>query len=211
MSIIKVQHKSHETPRPYTKQEFEEVFQIAYLEQLDFEDWRVEQYIRKKCAWAYKKGRIEPLTLWLGKLHATDIERDENCAVTIRWIDPEIGYGLFSDQPLKKWSYLGEYSGLLRRRNLLFRNVNDYCFQYPREWIGLQAFTIDSQDQGNYTRFINHSDEPNLEALSFFHDGIFRIGFRACADIPAGTELTYDYGKIFWNHRKKLPIRPLIV
>ena len=92
----------------------------------------------------------------------------------------------------------------MRRRGLLRRDVNDYCFQYPREWTATKAFTIDSEDQGNYTRFINHSDTPNVESRSFFHDGVFHIAFRTIEEIEAGSELTYDYGEIYWNNRKKI-------
>ncbi|MCP5469737.1 MAG: SET domain-containing protein-lysine N-methyltransferase [Chlamydiales bacterium] len=191
-------------PCPYTRADFERVFNIRYLDALEFNDWRTESYIRKKCAQAHRKGNIESLAIWLGKLHGKSMEEGAGIDVTIKWIDERIGYGLFTNQKLKKWQYVGEYVGLLRRRNLIFRNVNDYCFQYPREWRTTKAFTIDSEDQGNYTRFINHSDTPNVESLSFFHDGVFRIGFRAIEEIAAGTELTYDYGEIYWNNRKKL-------
>lgn len=188
----------------YTKEQFEEVFAIRFLDYLEFDDWRVESYIRKKCAQAHKKGKIEALAIWLGKLHRRQLEAGYHINVTIKWIDEKFGYGLFTNEEITRWSYIGEYTGLLRRRNLIFRNVNDYCFQYPREWLATKAFTIDSEDQGNVTRFINHSDQPNVESLAFFYDGIFRIGFRAIEDIPAGSQLTYDYGDIYWNNRKKL-------
>lgn len=75
---------------------------------------------------------------------------------------------------------------------------------YPREWISTKAFTIDSKEQGNVMRFINHSDTPNLESISIFYDGVFRITFRALQDIPVGSELSYDYGGIYWSHRRKV-------
>lgn len=190
--------------KPCGPKEFEQVFGVRYLPTLEFANWRAENYLRKKCARAHKKGRIEKLTLWLGQLHKKEVARGADVDLTIKWIDEQMGYGLFTNKKIPAWHYIGEYTGLLRRRGLLKRDVNDYCFQYPREWSTTKAFTIDSEDQGNYTRFINHSDGPNVESRSFFHDGVFHIAFRSTQEIEAGSELTYDYGEIYWNNRKKL-------
>jgi uncharacterized protein len=48
---------------------------------------------------------------------------------------------------------------------------------------------IDAGVRGNDARFINHSCEPNCEAV--IEDG--RIYIDAIKDIPKGAELTYDY------------------
>lgn len=48
---------------------------------------------------------------------------------------------------------------------------------------------IDASRQGNDSRFINHSCDPNCE--SDVIDG--HIYITAIRDIPAGAELTYDY------------------
>ncbi len=186
-----------------SKEDFHKLFGVRYLDSLEFADWRVESYLRKKCAAARKQGRIEELTIWLGNLHKREIAEGADVDVLIQWIDDQMGYGLFTNRSLPAWHYVGEYTGLLRKRGLLKRDVNDYCFQYPREWMATKAFTIDSEDQGNYTRFINHSDTPNLESRSFFHDGVFHIAFRTLKVIEAGSELTYDYGDAYWSDRKK--------
>lgn len=125
--------------------------------------------------------------------------------VSIRWICPDMGYGVFTNGFLKKWQFVGEYTGVVRRRRLIFPNLNDYCFMYPREWISPKLFTIDSEREGNFTRFINHSDTPNLESVAVFKGGVFHIVFRTTEDILPGKELVYDYGPVYWRKRKKLP------
>lgn len=209
MKTIKIAFKSDAPGEEYPVSRFEELFELSYFPHLLFADWEVEQWIRRKCAWAHRTGRVKKLALWLGKLHGHQIDAADTPDVTIRWMGAEVGYGLFTDKPLKKWEYIGEYTGTLRRRNLFFPNINDYCFMYPREWISLKAFTIDSKTQGNYTRFINHSDYPNCESVAVFHGGIYHIIFRAIQDIPAGTQLTYDYGDVYWNRRKKIVEEPI--
>jgi len=48
---------------------------------------------------------------------------------------------------------------------------------------------IDARERGSDARFINHSCEPNCEAIL---DGD-RIFIHSVTRIPAGAELTYDY------------------
>ena len=47
--------------------------------------------------------------------------------------------------------------------------------------------------QGNLGRFINHSCEPNCETQKWVVHGELAIGLFTLVDIPAGTELTFDY------------------
>lgn len=182
---------------------FETIFDVKYCHHLECKDWTVEKWIQKKCEYALKNGKLGELAIWLGKLHGKAISDAEIPDITIRWIHETIGYGIFTNRALAKWEFIGEYTGLLRQRRLIFPDVNDYCFMYPKEWKALKAFTIDSQKHGNFTRFINHSDTPNVESVSVYHDGLLHIIFRTIEEIPAGTQLTYDYGDIYWLRRNK--------
>lgn len=182
---------------------FERLFKMRFCRHLFFADYCVEQYLKKKCHKAYYKQKIPDYTIWLGHLHKTTLKEGKIPDVTISWIDAKVGYGLLTNQPLEEWQCIGEYAGQLRFRNHFFPNINDYCFMYPHEWINFKPLTIDCGYYGNHTRFINHSDSPNLEALSIFYEGIYHIIFRAIRKIKAGEELTYDYGEIYWNRRKK--------
>jgi SET domain-containing protein len=53
---------------------------------------------------------------------------------------------------------------------------------------------IDGGRGGNDARFINHSCEPNCEALEH-EDG--RVFIYALHDIPRGEELRYDYALVY--------------
>ena len=174
--------------------DFTALFGVRYLPQLLCSDWRVERYLRQRCSQAHKRGAIDELGLWLAQLHKKELVEGPDIDITIRWMDARMGYGLWTNSEIPAWHYIGEYTGVLRRRTLLKVDVNDYCFQYPRSWLGLRAFTIDSALQGNHTRFINHSDSPNVESRAFFHEGLFHIALRSIRAIPRGSQLTYDYG-----------------
>lgn len=61
---------------------------------------------------------------------------------------------------------------------------NEYVFSLDEE------FDIDGSVSFNPARFVNHSCEPNCEAI--MEDG--RIWIVATRDIRAGEEITYNYG-----------------
>jgi len=59
------------------------------------------------------------------------------------------------------------------------------------------CFVVDGQYMGNATRFINHSCEPNCRQYTVSHNKydlrVYNLAFFAYKEIPAGTELTFDY------------------
>lgn len=54
-------------------------------------------------------------------------------------------------------------------------------------------FVIDANQNGNLSRFVNHSCEPNLTAESWVYDGSPCVGFFAIRPISVNDELTIDY------------------
>ena len=52
---------------------------------------------------------------------------------------------------------------------------------------------IDATHQGNISRFINHSCDPNSETQKWTVNGDLRIGFFIKRSLKAGEELTFDY------------------
>jgi uncharacterized protein len=188
----------------YDEKEIEDLFSITYIQKLEFEDWHAEAYLRKKSRQAFRKGTIGKLALWLGQLHHKEILEAKMPPCLVKWINEQKGYGVFAGQDFNSWEFIGEYTGVVRRRNIIFPNLNDYCFMYPRAWFTLKPFTIDSEREGNFTRFINHSDHPNLESVAVFHGEMMHIIFRTIRPISFGDELTYDYGDVYWDKREKV-------
>lgn len=52
---------------------------------------------------------------------------------------------------------------------------------------------IDARKKGGIARYINHSCDPNCVVERWKVRGILRAAVVACKDIPAGTELSFDY------------------
>mmetsp|Transcript_16736 Transcript_16736/g.45915 ORF Transcript_16736/g.45915 Transcript_16736/m.45915 type:complete len:936 (-) Transcript_16736:389-3196(-) len=101
------------------------------------------------------------------------------------------GLGLFTKSALKKGEYIDEYIGEFIKRDHEVNRSQEYYFDHSDDYV------IDATYQGNKTRFLNHSQTPNIEAKHRFVNGEKRVAFYAKQDIPAQTELFYSYGKSY--------------
>ena len=120
---------------------------------------------------------------------------------SIRYISPEVGYGLFAEADIHKGTFIGEYTGVVRENNDHL-TMNHYLYRYPvLDDIG-RDYVIDAES-GNLTRFINHSDSPNCITGYAFCSGLYHLIITANQTIPKGTQISYDYGRKYWRLRGK--------
>jgi uncharacterized protein len=200
---LKVITREGNTLSIHSPKEFESVFSISYLPSVRCIDGKTEGKIEKRCAKALKKEWITPRQKWLGQYYAQAIRGEVHLDLTIAWIDAKIGYGVWTNRDIPAHSYIGEYTGILRKRLFLGRWKNRYCFDYNIGEGRKSSYVIDAQNGANYTRFINHSFEPNIEPVSVYCDGILHVIIYAPKAIAAGTQLCYDYGEDYWKKREK--------
>lgn len=186
----------------HSPEDFKGVLGVEYLPHLSFIDSMTEIKVQSQCAKAEKKGWILPRQKWLGHFYAKGVRGGVALDLTIAWIDDKIGYGVWTNSAIPANAYVGEYTGILRKRRFFGRWQNSYCFDY---YIGetRSRYVIDAEKAGNHTRFINHSATPNLETASLYCDGLFHVIVYANREIPAGTQLCYDYGENYWKKRGK--------
>eukprot|EP00271_Cylindrocystis_brebissonii_P021400 TRINITY_DN7585_c1_g2_i4.p1 TRINITY_DN7585_c1_g2~~TRINITY_DN7585_c1_g2_i4.p1 ORF type:complete len:853 (-),score=141.42 TRINITY_DN7585_c1_g2_i4:2511-5069(-) len=65
--------------------------------------------------------------------------------------------------------------------------TNFYLCEISRDCV------IDASFKGNFSRFVNHSCNPNCALQKWTINGEVRVGIFALGDIKKNTELTYDY------------------
>lgn len=106
------------------------------------------------------------------------------------------GIGLFASQDIEinqvVWQYNGGWSVAVFQPdpNKMPEAFMDFLFTYGcKQPNGTVALNLDN------TRFINHSDTPNLKSLAPI-DGQHHGNNIAIMNIPKGTELTIDYRTI---------------
>lgn len=105
---------------------------------------------------------------------------------------PVAGMGAFATGPIRKGTRLIEYVGERIRQSVADARYDDDAMEQHHTFLfSVDARTvIDASVGGNEARFINHSCEPNCEAVQ---EGK-RIFIGAIRDIESGDELFYDYG-----------------
>lgn len=114
------------------------------------------------------------------------------------------GYGLYTAEPIKKNSFVGEYQGdLISRDEMERRNLHTKCsyiFDVNKD------LCVDAKRSGNKTRYINHKDKPadgeNCRVQVLLVNGEHRIKFSALRDIEPGEELFFNYGGKYGFEKK---------
>lgn len=111
------------------------------------------------------------------------------------------GLGLFATRPIKKRTIFLEYKGpriTNAEAERLEARGSRYMYEINSRW------TIDGKARSNIARYGNHSCRPNAESdilLGKRAEGRKggKVIIRAIKDIEPGEEITYDYGKDYWN------------
>ncbi len=99
------------------------------------------------------------------------------------------GKGLFAVDAISKGSCIIEYSGTIVKEKEHYTNRSKYLF-----WVGKNQM-INGNIPSNKARYINHSCRPNCEA-----DGPKgHVYIMAIKNIKSGDELTYNYGKEYFD------------
>lgn len=103
------------------------------------------------------------------------------------------GLGLFAVDEISKGSCIIEYVGRVLSKAEEYTSNSKYLFEVH------SRMTIDGAARSNIARYVNHSCRPNVEAE--IYKG--HIYFMAYKKIKAGEELSFDYGKEYWDEHIK--------
>jgi SET domain-containing protein len=107
------------------------------------------------------------------------------------------GKGVFAKEPIRKGTRIIEYRGVRS-------SMEEACERPPSDPANphhtfifelSDGTVIDAGVKGNAARWINHSCDPNCEAIE---DDEGRMFIHAMRTIRAGEELTYDY-QLIWE------------
>lgn len=103
------------------------------------------------------------------------------------------GLGLFAARPFKKGERIIEYVGRVISTAEEYTSKSKYLFEVSTRK------TIDGTARANIARYINHSCRPNCEPeIERGH-----VYIDAVKNISMGEELSYDYGKEYFNEHIK--------
>jgi len=188
---------------PEERRRFIESQGIAYLPRAEYTDQpSFKRDLKDSPYYLDNQEEFDHLAVNYGKAVA---ER-QMAPVSIRFVSGDVGCGLFAESDLEAGSFIGEYTGTVQPgRDVLPEEKGergydtDYTWDYPDAWYEDILFEINAGRRGNELRYINHSFEPNLAVEHTLLDNRWVIFFVAGQFIPAGTQLTVDYGEEYWS------------
>lgn len=103
------------------------------------------------------------------------------------------GIGLYTYSNIKKGACVIEYVGRVLSEAEEYSSRSKYLFEVTKKK------TLDGRPRINKAGYINHSCRPNCAPETYKG----RVFIMAEKNIKAGEELTYDYGKEYWNEHIK--------
>ena len=106
-----------------------------------------------------------------------------------------IGMGLFARKTIYKDDTIGSYTGIVVTDDEAYAepyNTSHYMLMVCKD-----CNIVSEGDTASYTRYINHSDEPNTRFVVSTRWKTARI--VAIKRILKGQELFIDYGPWFWE------------
>ena len=102
------------------------------------------------------------------------------------------GLGLFATKPIAKRQFIVNYRGRKITNEESERRERygaKFMFEINSRW------TIDGSSRHNLGRYLNHSCRPNAEPMLRGH----KIYFRALRNIKPDEEITFNYGKEYFE------------
>lgn len=113
----------------------------------------------------------------------------------VQVIDARVkGLGLNTCEPLKKYDFVIEYTGVAIKREFLDSMFRRYKMERMLYIMALDNDVyIDARKKGSVARYVNHSCDPNCAVHRWKVRGISRAGIFAIRDIKEGEELSFDY------------------
>lgn len=187
----------------YTLEELQSLLNFQYAPHNTFESVEAQEELKHRGIAKFHNQGVSQEAQELGSRWIEKIRSAYIPAVSIRWLDENLGYGLFAEEVLEEGAYVGEYTGFVRENDRrYFEPLNNYCYEYPISDDSGKHHVIDAT-AGNLTRFINHSYTPNLKPLHVFYEGFYHLIFLAIQRIEKGSQLSYNYGKNYWYIRQE--------
>jgi len=124
----------------------------------------------------------------------------------LRYINLDMGLGVFARDTLKKGDVIGLYSGLKTHDN-----INGYAFKIGNDCLNMY---LDARTFGNISRFINHAPsedtnknishrapllEANVDSRHYYLNGIKVVYYIVNKEILKGEQLLVNYGVDFFQ------------
>lgn len=175
--------------------EYEKYFGVKYLPSLTFSDvkqlYTVKRLIDRKVRRWYELSDLSTNPYFY---IANKLSNAEVAATVIRWIDEEMGFGLFAGADFELGEFICEYTGYVENVSLFFGKKSNYALSYLFSYFPLKKVIVNAKIGGNAARFINHSINCNVQVVAAIDDVLVHPVIFATQSIAKGDQLFLDYG-----------------
>ncbi len=134
------------------------------------------------------------------------VKDSDMAPIYIGRIDSKVGYGVFADAELEKDAFIGEYTGVIQEAvETAGQELDEGGFESDYSWYYLEeieqapTLEINGRFEGNELRYVNHSNEPNVDVEHILIDGYWILFFKAARNIKAHEQLLISYGEAYWE------------
>lgn len=142
----------------------------------------------------------------------TAIKNGHQASLYLKYINDRVGYGTFADALIQEDDIVGEYTGKIIRQHIVFAmRPEETVYLMPlqacyADYYCLTSLYINAKQIGNFTRFINHSDKPNVISKQVYDGSMWHMILVASQNILQDKQLFIDYGTGYWEARGIKPI-----
>lgn len=181
---------------------------IVYLEDLKIPK-KIEERFKRSWKRFFKKAepmvsefRGERFDAFFRQLKKDGCDERYNRRISIRFINPVVGYGVFAKEDIPPYSTLCQYTGLLMIDDEIDPD-HDSTFSFTN----YKTFSIDAAKHGNWARFMNHcaEGEKKNNAIPWEHyleEGPRIVFTSGQHGIKKGKQILYSYGDDYWVDKK---------
>ncbi|XP_077121903.1 uncharacterized protein LOC143784261 isoform X2 [Ranitomeya variabilis] len=135
--------------------------------------------------------------------------------LTMKYINPLKGRGVFAETEIEKGSFVAEYRGELinldesQKRSIKDPNFKNFVYEF--QW-NEKIWCIDaSQDNDSLGRLVNDEyKNPNCKMKKVMVEKKPHLCLFAISDINPGEEITYNYGDSSFPWREKVADKPIV-
>lgn len=118
-----------------------------------------------------------------------ELRKETNAQYKLKVGRSKTGLGLYAMEPIPKGKKIIEYVGKVMTDESDDDKNSLYIFNINKK------VDIDGAPRWNIARYINHSCRPNSESDTYKD----HVWVKSTRNIMLGEELTYDYGKEYFN------------
>lgn len=171
---------------------------------LGFDYSKEIKYVTDREKYTIPLEQLKEIDKNLSQKYGDFVVQRYEAAWTVMFIDDHIGYGVFAEEDLEPWQFIGEYTGIIVNKELncfLYDNAYTWNISVFSEYFPQRILYVDAKKVCNFTRFVNHSYTPNVATLSIYAEGGWHVIYVACKPIKKGEQLLVDYGHGYWQYR----------